>query len=70
MSSFVMRENVRTHLGRQKKLVSMTVSVKVLSLNRTTEIDEVPDNCFKNIRENGHVQINVCLLEHTFVRHV
>jgi len=54
-----MRENVPTQLGRQKELVSLTASMKVLSLNPTTEIDEVPDICFKNIRNNGHVQINI-----------
>jgi len=54
-----MRENVPTQLGRQKELVSLTASMKVLSLNPTTEIDEVPDICFKNIRKNGHVQINI-----------
>jgi hypothetical protein len=54
-----MRENVPNQLGRQKVLMSMTASLKVLSLNPTTEIDEVPDIFFKNIRENEHVQINI-----------
>jgi hypothetical protein len=61
MSSSVARENVPTHLGWQKELVSMTANMKILSLNPTTEIDEVSDICFKNIRENGHVQINMCV---------
>lgn len=65
MSSGVMRENIPTQLDRQKELVSMTTSTKVLSLNPTTEIDEVPDICFKNIRENGHVQINICVYWNT-----
>lgn len=58
-SSGLMGENVPTQFGRQKELVSMTSSTLVLSLNTTTETDEVPDICFKNIRKNGHVQINI-----------
>jgi hypothetical protein len=54
-----MRENVSTQLGRQKELVSMNANMTVLSLNPTTEIDEVPDICFKNIRKNRLVQINI-----------
>jgi outer membrane PBP1 activator LpoA protein len=54
-----MRENVPPQLDRQKELVSMTASMNVLSLNSTTEIDEVPNICFQNIRENGNVQINI-----------
>jgi hypothetical protein len=65
MSSGVMRKNVSTQLGRQKELVSMTASMTVLSLNPTTEIEQVPDICFKNIRKNGLVQINICVYWNT-----
>jgi len=65
MSSGVMRETVSTQLVRQKELISMTASMTVLSLNPTTEIDQVLDICFKNIRENGHVQTNICVYWNT-----
>jgi len=65
MSSGVRRENVPTQLGRQKELVSMTASMKVLSLNPTTEIDEVPVICLKNIPANRHVQTNICICWNT-----
>jgi hypothetical protein len=61
MSSGVMTENVSTQLCRQKELISMTASMTVLSLNPTKEINKLLDICFKNIRENGHVQINICV---------
>jgi len=65
MSSSVMTENVPTQLGRQKELVFMTASMKVLSINPTTETDEVHDILFKNIRENGNVQINIYIYWNT-----
>lgn len=45
-SSGMIRENVSTQLDKQKELLSMTASKKVLSLNPITEIDEVTDTRF------------------------
>jgi hypothetical protein len=51
--------------SRQKELLFMAAGMEVLSLNPTTEIYEIPDILFKNIRENGHVQINIYIYWNT-----